>query len=205
MPVPLRKHPDGEVRVRGSDDAGVTLLEVVVGMVIMSFVMLVFTAGLLSVVRAAGHSETVAMNRSQLNVAFDRLDRQIRYASGISVPGTAGGDSYVEFQTDGPGGALCTQLRLNATAHRLEQRTWSKGAAPGAAWTILASGLSAAEPFRRLSAGSGSAVQRLRLLLTADLPPGSTGQAPQTDITFSALNTSSLTSSDQICGEGRPT
>jgi type II secretory pathway pseudopilin PulG len=190
--------------VRGSDDTGVTLLEVVMGMSIMSFVMVAFTAGLLSVVRAAGHGETMAVSRSQLNVAFDRLDRQIRYASGISLPGTAGGDSYVEFQTDGSGGALCTQLRLNATARRLEQRAWNDGATPGAAWSVLASGVSAAEPFRRENAGSGSGVQRLRFVLTTDLPPGSTGPAPQTDITFSALNTSPLTSSDQICAEGRP-
>ncbi len=185
-------------------DTGATLMEVVVSMSILSVVMVAFTAGLLSVVRAAGHSETAAVTRSQLNVAFDRLDRQIRYAAGISRPGALPSGSYVEFRTAASGTVICTQLRLNPAARRLEQRTWTEGGAVGATWTVLASGVTGTEPFRKVEAGAASEVQRLRISLTADQPPGSTGPAPRTDVTFNALNTSSLTAGDTICGEGRP-
>lgn len=96
------------------DDAGVTLTEVIVAMSILSVVLALTTAGLVQMFRITSATETQAIAQSQIGRAVVRLDRQIRYASGISEPHLSGhGVQQVEYLVVETGKSTCVQLRVS--------------------------------------------------------------------------------------------
>jgi Tfp pilus assembly protein PilW len=212
-------------RVRG--DAGVTLIELIVTMGVMIVVMAIFTAEVIQVVRSVGTSENTATSQTQLRLALQMLDREVRYASGITVPSSTavGGAWYVEFLAADPttGQPVCRQLRLDSSGV-LQQLSWTPGSPPAAgtpgqtlASELVSPGGAVPLPFDRQVAGSlpyatpsagaapGSAFspdyQRLRLRLTTRTGTTTTSS----DVTFTALNTSRTTRDSNVCIEGRPT
>ncbi|GAA1794567.1 type II secretion system protein [Planosporangium flavigriseum] len=192
-------------QARGAGDSGITLIETVVSMSIMSFFMAIFTVGIVQMYRTANHTESLSAASSQLNTVFLRLDNGIRYATAISKPSQGGSDYYVEYLTTQPGGRVCTQLRLNTSAQQLQQRTWPQGSlAQATAWRAIASGISADanQPPFALDPISGSPYDRLRLRLVAGSGSQTTGKT-RSDITFTAVNTVTAPH-DDVCGEGRP-
>jgi prepilin-type N-terminal cleavage/methylation domain-containing protein len=193
------------VHARGRRDSGITLIEVVVSMTIMSVAMAIFTGGILQMYRAFNRSDATANAQSQINNAFLRLDKEIRYAAGISTPGSVGSDPYVEFLTTYTGTPVCTELRLRVAAKQLQRRTWVQGSSPlvPSAWVPLASEVSSTQPFTFTAADATFNFQRLQLKLTATSGSGGTATPKQTDVTFTALNTSLTTSSATVCTEGR--
>lgn len=186
-------------------DAGLTLIEVVVALSIMSVLMAMVTAGIVRVFHAAAATESVSTAQSQLNTAFLRLDKEIRYAAAISVPGTVGADAYVEYVITNSGTSFCTELRLRAADRRLLRRGWVQGGTPlvPGPWVALASGVTAATPFTRTDADATFPFQRLRLRLVTVAGAGATGASRGTDVTFTALNTSLATAGTTVCTEGR--
>jgi type II secretory pathway pseudopilin PulG len=189
---------------RGPDD-GITLVEVVVAMSIMSIVMAMFTTAILQMYRSANRNESASTAQSQLHLAFQRLDKEIRYASGLSTPGLVGGDPYVEYLTVNTGTRACTELRLHLATGQLQRRTWTQGVAPQpGGWTALASNLDPGTPFTVTVADPTYNFQRLRLTLSASAGNGNDAVVRQSDVTFTALNTSLATSSATVCAEGRP-
>nr|BFE76332.1 hypothetical protein GCM10020092_096330 [Actinoplanes digitatis] len=104
------------------DDEGLSLIEMLITMSVMSIVMIVFTTGIAQVYWANGRIENSAVAQSQLNVAFQRFDRELRYASWIGQPELV--DShlwYVEFAEADP--TRCNRLRLDTTAQPSAERT----------------------------------------------------------------------------------
>jgi hypothetical protein len=191
------------LRDRLADDRGISMAEIVTSMALMLVVMAIFTTGIVQMFNAADKGESLAVAQAQNNIAFLRLDKQIRYASAISTEGTVGGDEYVEYLIANTGTATCYQLRLTGTL--LQQRTWIQDSAvPGGGWTVLASGVSSAEPFTFIAADDTFSFQRLRLQLTAASGNGGTRSLANTDITFTALNTTLSAPSPTVCTEGRP-
>lgn len=186
------------------DDRGFTLIEVVVTMTILSFVMVIFTGGIIQMYTTANKNESVTNAQAQSNILFLRLDRELRYATGISDPGTLGGDPVVEYLTTNSGTATCTQLRLTTSGKQLKRRQWTQGGTPGT-WLPIASSVTGSQPFTLLAADPTYNFQRLRLRVTAQAGAGRTATSAQTDITFTALNTSLSTSSSTVCAEGRTT
>jgi prepilin-type N-terminal cleavage/methylation domain-containing protein len=183
-------------------DAGVTLLEVVVAMSIMSMVMAAFTTGVIAMYRSANRTEAISTAQSQVATAFARLDRELRYATAISEPGTAGSDRYVEYLTITTSGVpTCNELRLDTTSRagaRLRLRSWSQGSQPPP-WStssVLAAYLGTDQPFQSADTAN---VQRLRVVLQI---AGSTAPA---EATFTALNSASAGTPDDkaVCTEGR--
>ena len=177
----------------------------VVSLTVLGIVMTIFTSAMLQMYRVSNRSEATANAQSQINNLFLRLDKEIRYAAGISTPGTVGGDPYVEFLTTYTGTAVCTELRLRVSAKQLQRRTWTQGASPLAptAWVPLASEISSSTPFSFIAADPTFNFQRLRLQLTATSGAGTTATPKNTDVTFTAMNTSLTTSSATVCNEGR--
>jgi hypothetical protein len=194
-------------------------------MTLMSIVMSIFTTGIIQIYRSVVRTEAVSGAQSQLNTAFLRLDREVRYAAEISEPGPGPGrEPRVEFRTSHTGDAVtCTQLRLvvDSAGGRLQRRTWEyvpdrltgsplKNLTP---FTTLASavaagtaaGLPAGQPFQRtlapVSAATGTADQRLRVVLTVRSAPG--GSLRRTDVTFTTLNSSIPVPTPEVCDEGR--
>ncbi|MBT8225096.1 MAG: prepilin-type N-terminal cleavage/methylation domain-containing protein, partial [Dactylosporangium sp.] len=195
----------GPGRWRASrQDGGLTLIEVVVAMSIMSVAMTIFTTGVVQLYRLTNHAEALATAQTQLNLAVQRLDAEIRYASGISTPAAVGGDSYVEYLLTGSGTATCVEVRLLGTATRLQRRSWpQENPPPTGGWRTLAFDVTDGQPFTFIPADTTFTTQRLRLTLTAHAGGAGTGLSRQTDVTFTAVNTSLATQSATVCTEGR--
>ena len=188
-------------------DAGVTLMELMVGLSIMTIFMGMFTGAAVMMYNSTSKAEAIGETASQLSIAFSRLDKSVRYASAISQPGTGmDGNTYVEWQSTYSGATNCTQLRLNAGTHQLQQRTWTvAGAGIYTAltnWAPLASGLvtGATDVFSRSVSTETMPHQQLRIYLVAQ-SMGRTGPTTSiSDVTFTAFNSSDSSPID-ICTE----
>jgi hypothetical protein len=193
---------------------GVTMMEVVVSLTLMAVLMTIFTTAVIQVYRNVNQTEAISTAQANLNIVFLRLDKEVRYASGISLPST-GAPWYVEYLNTNRGTEACTQLRLTSDG-LLQRRTWNRNESPiqPSGWTVLASGLRQADdgpddgndpepPFTFVpaDAANGSNFHRLVVTLAADGP--NRRPAAQSTFTFAALNTSQATKSTDVCTEGR--
>jgi prepilin-type N-terminal cleavage/methylation domain-containing protein len=214
-------------RPHGPGDAGFSLIELLVTMGVMSILMVIFTTAILQVYRTSSATESESFAQSQLQVAFQRTDRELRYASWIGLPGKVGTTWYVEYAD--ADSIRCGQLRLEASSAVnadddadgvLQLVQWTLGTPPpaGVRGLTLASMLvtDGADPPFELQAGgstpyanpSADAVgtsfatdfQRLRIRLTTRVGARST----QIDTTFTALNTTRAPAVTNGCSEGRP-
>lgn len=218
----------GPPRGRDTGQDGTTLLEVVVGMTIMSVFLAVFTGAIVTLTRTQTHTEALTTSSNDVNVAFQRLDATIRYASQITAPGTTGtaGSWYVEFLTTANGPPVCTQLRVTtgATNPQLQSRTWTPATATAVAttptaWRPLAShitngtavpvpaGVTPAPtavpvPFT-VPAATGSGVRYQQLTVQLSASSGNPAVESDSTMTFSALN-STAGSAGASCVQGRP-
>jgi hypothetical protein len=115
-------------RVRTGDEAGATMAEVMVSVAIMSFVMAMFTTAIIQMMHSANRMQQMSGAQSDLNVAFLRLDKEIRYASAISKEGVVNGDPYIEYLATNTNSRVCSELRLHN--RQLQWRTWVQPAPP---------------------------------------------------------------------------
>lgn len=217
----------------GADaDAGVTLLEVVVGMSIMSVFLAMFTGAMITLIRTQNRAEALTTSAQEVNVAFQRLDRQVRYANAVSAPGIANGSWYVEFLTaTNPASPVCTQLRVTTGTRQLQRRSWAvpanAGAVPTAsAWLPLASNVtngaatgsatatsSPPAPFVLAANPPSVSFEQLSIqLVSVSGNPVVTSSSTQTFTALNSTNASQLAASDptgpsRVCnqaGVGRP-
>jgi len=186
----------------GGGDVGITMIDVMVSTVVMSFVLLVFTTAMLQIYRSTDRTQTLSQAQSQVNTAFLRLDTQLRYAAAISKETTVNGDPYVEYLTSNTGSRVCAELRVHSG--QLQQRTWTQPPAPTVPgpgnetptkWVPLASTVTAAT-FTFRDADDTANFQRLEISLRTGTSATATRSSRQTDITFTALNTSLTTRGD---------
>jgi type II secretory pathway pseudopilin PulG len=193
------------------DEAGVTLMELVVAMSLMTVVTTVFVTSMIQVYRSVNRTEVNATAQSQIHLTFQRLDREIRYASAIGVPARSDSDWAVAYVSRASGTAVCTRLRLHADAAtpeyaQLQRRTWTEGsyATTRTAWVPLASFVSvrAAEGSPPFAADDEGEFQRLRIRLTVQVPGAAVAPA-NTDVAFAALNAVRGADRTNVCVEGR--
>ena len=209
---------------RRRDDSGMTLVEVMVSMAVMSFVMLAFTGSIMQVFQTTAKTETISYAQTQLQIAFQRVDREIRYASWISTPGQVGTAWYVEYANFD--GTTCGQLRFDTAPTPpvgtqsdgkgvLALVSWNRDAPPaaGTAGQIIATRLldpGAGGPFEKQDPAANTGdfnpdFQRLRIRLTSQVGgTQSSDSTAQMDTTFTALNTSRNTPPANDCSKGRP-
>lgn len=212
------------LRRRRGDD-GVTLIEVMVSMGVMSVVMVVFTGAILQVFQTTAKTETISYAQSRLQIAFQRVDKEVRYASWIAVPAKVGTAWYVEYANFD--GTSCGQLRFETAPAAddsnpgdgkgaLSLITWPRDTPPatGTAGLLVAKQLldpGSTGPFERsdpasaADAGFTPDFQRLRIRLTARVGGSQASDSTaQMDTTFTALNTSRNTPAANDCSKGRP-
>jgi type II secretory pathway pseudopilin PulG len=193
-------------RERVGRDDGFTMIDMVVTMVVLGIVMGLFTSAMFQIYGAEERTESTSTAQSQIVTAFQRLDKQVRYASGISTQGLVGSDQYVEFQSTYTGTAICTELRVHAANHQLQSRTWTSGMSPlvPSAWLPLAYGVTSPQPFTFSAATPTFNFQRLEITLAVTSGINQNATVRQSDITFTALNTSLATvTTPTLCTEGR--
>jgi prepilin-type N-terminal cleavage/methylation domain-containing protein len=186
------------------DDAGVTLIELMVALSLTGTVLALFTGAVVQMYGAAHRTESVSVAQSELHTALQRLDKEVRYASDITAAGSVGGAWYVELLAT-VGTPVCIELRLQGG--QLQRRTWTENqiATTRSAWLPLASGVRAAgtgAPFTVLPPDVNVGFERLRLRLAVDSGAGAKAASAETDITFTALNTARDGAASD-CAEGR--
>ncbi|MGI8665516.1 MAG: PulJ/GspJ family protein [Jatrophihabitans sp.] len=205
--IRLRRRLD---RVRQDEQAGFSLVETIMGMAIMAIFMGIFTGALLNMFGAANKVSTINETASQLNIAFGRLDKQVRYASAISPEGQNGGSWYVEFLTTNTGVSVCTQLKLNPGTQLLQERSWTvpaSGAATPSSWSQLGNNISNGSqgptstdrPFQFTSAHGAVKFEQLTIRLFANERSNNSTSTSLSSVTFTALNTTTVTSTTGVC------
>jgi hypothetical protein len=174
-----------------SSDAGTTLAELTVAMALTTVIMAVFTTVIVQMYQISNTIMSRETAQAQVHLAYVRVDRQLRYAYGLTEPGQVGTDWYAEYVTTNTGPAICGQLRLNAAAEQLQSRSWPRGQTPPTTWTVLASDVSGTTPFTFYEADSTyGGVQQLQVLLTANVGAGESAATRQIGDKFTARNTS---------------
>ncbi|GCD21440.1 type II secretion system protein J [Cellulomonas algicola] len=113
-------------------DTGMTLVELIVAMGIFTIVIAVFMGAMVTMSKNTARAAATSRAGDELRVAFQRLDKQVRYADAINFPGAgSGGKQYVEFRIPAvaaPSGVVtCVQWRWDPTARTLAMRTWPQG------------------------------------------------------------------------------
>ncbi|HLL67511.1 MAG TPA: hypothetical protein VK453_17635 [Micromonosporaceae bacterium] len=211
-------------RVRATLDTGVTLVELVTSMAIMAVVAGTFTTAVVQMFRTASTTEAAAAAQSQANVIFLRLERELRYASGVAPTDPV--RPYVDYVTANNGTVTCTRLRLvnSGTIQELRSMSWIQGvgATSDRTWTRLLSNVTARVPLTSLTApfimlpattpvvlpsaaptgaptGAVTVLQRLRLQLVIGSGTGGNSTSRMMDITFTAMNTAPTATSTAAC------
>lgn len=186
-------------RIRGEHpEAGFTLLEIMISMVLMTFFMVLFTGAVFQMFSMSNKVGAVTESSTQVNIAFQRIDKQIRYASSIDAPNTVlstGGAWYVEFVNTTSGSDVCYQLRLINS--QLQERTWTGTPALTPTWVPLASNvvMPTSTPFTFTPATGSQTAQRLKVAFSSKSVTNSTTSATsQTAVTFAAMNSGQGTS-----------
>ena len=181
-----------------SGDAGFTLIDTMVAMTVMTVVMAVFTTSVLQMYRTANTVEATSITQAQVSTAMQRLDRQIRYAKGISEPYTIAGVGYVDLLAMQQTKRQCIQLRVMNGV--LSQRSWTYLANPLdlSGWTAIAYGLTTATPFDYLPPTDELGHQQLAVTLGGGAGSG----AGVNTVTFTALNSDRTTGQD-YCSAAR--
>jgi type II secretory pathway pseudopilin PulG len=193
-----------------------TLNELLITMAILSVLTSLATAALVQVYHAINRTDSVSSAQTQINMAFVRLDREVRYARGISDPAQVGSDWYVEYLLGITGVDTCVELRVLTSGSQLQRREWVKGASPlvPSAWTTLADGITATTPFTvadpNTNTLTGNRFQQMTVAVTSTAGVGRTdntatgkgGAVRETSVTFTALNATAADSSS-TCIEAR--
>lgn len=177
-------------------DAGFTLLDTLMSTVVMTIVMAIFTSSVVAMYRTANAADARATAQTQIGMALERLDRQVRYAEGISQVYGAG--MYVDFLTVRQGRRQCVQLRVANGV--LAQRTWTYQRTPIdlSAWVPLASGVTSTAPFTYVPPSATLGYQQLRVSLSVTTADGRDANVTS----FTAMN-SSRTSGNDYCSAAR--
>lgn len=193
------RHPDA-VR-RHPDDGGFTLIEGLVAMTIFVAILSVMTTVIATMTDNMRQAEGVSVATDQTRMGFQRLDRQVRYASGIAPLGPSGAWSVTfRLDRDDPSPLpryTCYEWRVDSATGRLQTRSWNEPASPPG-WQTVAVGIansSGQPPFRPASSVryEGFSVE----LLTEGSKKPRTGSHLKS--TFFARNTDPSTPVTSVC------
>jgi type II secretory pathway pseudopilin PulG len=132
-----------QTKERAKKDAGDSLIETMIVMVIFTLVLGIITSAIVSMMRQVDKQTGLADTLGNSRKAIEVLDGQVRFANAITTPTiVASGDDYVEFRTiQNDQTQLCTQWRYHVATAALQYRTWkppASGPATPTAWLTTA-------------------------------------------------------------------
>lgn len=212
-------HPGSSSLAGAGTDSGVTLIEVLVSMTVMSIAMGIFTGGMLQTYTALQRTEAMSTAQASATTAFQRLDRELRYASQVNEAWSSGRDYYVEYLMTNRDNPTCVQLRSQASSSTLQRREWSQGTTPPVTWlplvsdvvpayplsadTAAAPAVGSVSPFVVIPADTVLLFQKLQVNLQFNVGNNNTATKRQVSVTFAALNSPPQSVVDVVCAEGR--
>ena len=168
-------------RERANADAGFSLVELLIAMLVFAIFLTILLSSITGIVRASTKVSVVASTSNGLLNVFTKFDRQVRYADAVNFPGVGStGYMYVEFRVNkasSPNGVTtCTQWRFNTTSSSLESRTWPEVAnATATPWITILSNVAndggATYPFKLIPADSTFKNQQLVLTVDGGVAP----------------------------------
>ncbi|WP_380168489.1 type II secretion system protein J [Jannaschia sp. R86511] len=174
------------------DDAGFTLVELMVAMFIFSILLVILTAGISAMSRSTVRVTASGEAMTDLNRLYNRLDKEVPYATALNRQVLSGGDWYLEYFTDSTeAGArpFCTQYRLDTSARAVQVRSWNTEGALGlTGWTTLAVDVVPRAGSPWLVRPADDTYVRQRLTVAVDVEQPAT-PVQQLDTTFVARNT----------------
>lgn len=197
-------------------DEGTSLIELVVGMMLMAVFLGMFTGAIVMMNNAMNKAQSVNLTASQLNTAFLDLDNTVRYAAFISTPGIGtSGDWYVEMRVTNTGSEVCNQFRVDIASQQLQRRVWtvtSAAASTPGDWVAISSNISNGgaaagpnQPFLPVTPAPNSSYQQLTIQLVSPAGSGSSLTNSASTFTFTALNSVVPAPTTPICQQqGRP-
>ncbi len=197
----------GRSQQRG--EAGFTLVEMGVSLLILSIFMAMIVSGMVHLVGPALQTGAIRDSSDQLDIAFLDLDSEVRYASAVWAPyaGNANDDWDIEFESTFSGAAepTCTELKYNYATGQLLQASWSVGSNVAPGFKVLATDLTgSADPFDAPVQSASSPYQKVQLMVTLSATSGSgpNMKTTKSSVTFTALNSTSsqvASNSDTDC------
>ena len=163
---------------RRRDDAGFTLVEVAIAMLVLSVLLAVFVRAVSLMTSTTTRVTTTGEAATEGRAASDALGRQLGTATATNTPVLAGGNWYLEFSVDEvKAGAdrQCNQWRYQPSSQRLEYRTWSTVTLAATPWITVSDAVvnntSTQPPFAVYASDSAFMLPRvavdLRLATTA--------------------------------------
>lgn len=187
-----------------ADDGGLTLVELVVSMFVLTFVLAGATAFAIGMQRTISRTQVTARTQTELRAVADALARQLPAASAISDPGVSAGSWYVEYRVDATatGAAVCYQWKLGGTTRVLQERSWDPAAPAPTAWVTYArdvtNDVTTDPPFVVTPPPDASTVARVDTSLSIRHPGG-----PELDSleTFTLRNLELGATSSTSCGQ----
>lgn len=206
------------IRNRVRDDRGMTLVELLVAMSILSIVLLVFTSALASVQMAVVRQDNLSRTNDQLRLAIQQMDREIRsgqvlFDPLLEKPVTSGGvDScsgcqpgftlriYTESNANASDGVgHCVLWKVGTTSpYELESARWTDTdgvLTPTPPWRVVATGVVNGDPsinLKPFTLESGSRTLDVQFAVNQDLANRST-QTTYVQASFTGRNTSAGT------------
>ncbi len=125
---------------RQRDDAGFTLVETGVAMIMLGLVLAVFVRAVGLMTSVTTRATTTGTTVTQARAASDTLGRQLATATATNTPVLVNGNWYLEFSTDAVKAGsdrLCTQWRYQPAGGLLQYRTWSTVSLTAGAWVMV--------------------------------------------------------------------
>lgn len=205
---------DEQTERRGplSGEGGVTLTELIVALGVFTAVIAVFMAGVVTMTKNTARAVSVSDTGSVVRTVFQRMDKEVRYASAINRPGKGpSGAYYVEYLiqvVEGGQPERCIQWRVSADGELQRREAPGPSGGGARAWYTFSDdvhndlNIPAQLPFRFSPADNVYANQRLRVSL--DVRPSAAQAGSGLETEFVARNTSSAsTTNADLDNDGR--
>jgi type II secretory pathway pseudopilin PulG len=197
------------------NDAGVSLIELIVSMGIFVSIMGIITAAVMSMMGQTRKELGQSDNLDSARKIIQNLDQSVRYANAVTTPGTGtDGAYYVEYRTGNTGQQqTCWQWRYVPSTSLVQVRHWlppvaGVGSTSPTAWVLEGTGISlvGATPIWSITPNPpvpDNVHQELIVSFNASHGAPVTSQANQ--VTLTAINTASSSPLSSVCNEvGRP-
>jgi prepilin-type N-terminal cleavage/methylation domain-containing protein len=201
------------------NDDGFSLSEVLISTTIMAITTAITVTGFYGMYQTTDRAQATAEAQNDLQTAFNRLDREVRYAARVSDPYVYKSLWAIDYVfPDQSGVYQCVQLSLPQSGGTMLRRQWPQS--PPATSLLTASTPSstvasdlangrqpdgagnAVNPFKLIAAGSDdSQMDRLNLRVVSTIGATGKGSTRLYDVQFTAQNTVKRATDALSCGK----